>query len=55
MTTAFFYLPAFVLRIGAVRSAVLNRPTLIRTTSIELNTALQTIGELRNSKIPFNP
>jgi hypothetical protein len=43
-------------RVSAVRSAVLNRLSHSGSsslTSIELNTALQTIRDLRNSKIPF--
>ena len=50
--------PALIPRTSAVRSAVLNRLSHSGSsslTSIELNTALQTIRDFRNSKIPFKP
>jgi energy-coupling factor transporter ATP-binding protein EcfA2 len=50
--------PALIPRVSAIRSAVLN--TLSHTgasslTSADLGTALQTIRDVRNSKIPFVP
>jgi hypothetical protein len=53
-----FIEPGLIPRISAVRSAVLNRLSHSGSsslTSIELTTALQTIRDLRNSKIPFKP
>jgi hypothetical protein len=50
--------PGLISRISAVRSAVLNRLShsgASSLTSSELTTALQTIHDLRNSKIPFKP
>jgi hypothetical protein len=50
--------PALIPRVSAIRSAVLN--TLSHTgasslTSADLGTALQTIRDVRNSRIPFAP
>ena len=50
--------PGLIPRISAVRSAVLNRLShsgASSLTSSELTTALQTIRDLRQSKIPFKP
>jgi len=50
--------PGLSPRISAVRSAVLNRLSHSGSyshTSSELNTALQTIRDFRNSTIPFKP
>jgi energy-coupling factor transporter ATP-binding protein EcfA2 len=50
--------PALIPRIDAIRSAVLNRLSHSGTsslTSIDLGTALQTVRDVRNSRIPFAP
>jgi len=53
-----FLNPALIPKVNAIRSAVLNRLShsgASSLTSTELNMALQTIQELRHSKIPFKP
>jgi len=50
--------PALIPRVNAIRSAVLNRLShsgASSLTSTELKMALQTIQDLRHSKIPFKP
>jgi energy-coupling factor transporter ATP-binding protein EcfA2 len=50
--------PALIPRINAIRSAVLNRLSHSGTsslTSADLGAALQTVRDVRNSKIPFRP